>query len=59
MNLKSISSINEIILKGSSSKFNTTVSGVIIDSRNTKNRKKKFINIFKVDDGSQYINFFF
>ena len=59
MNLKSISSINEIILKGSSSKFNTTVSGVIIDSRTQKIGKNKFINIFKVDDGSQYINISF
>ena len=59
MNLKSISSINEIILKGSSSKFNTTVSGVIIDSRAQKIGKNKFINIFKVDDGSQYINISF
>ena len=59
MNLKDISEISKIITAGSVDKLNTTISGVIIDSRSQKIGKNKFINIFKVDDGNGHINISF
>ena len=59
MKLKNISELNNIIINSTLSKFNTTVSGVILDSRSQKIGKNKYINIFKVDDGNQYINISF
>ena len=56
MNLKNILSINNYIIDNSISKLNTTISGVIIDSRIQKIGKNKYLNIFKVDDGSGFIN---
>ena len=56
MNLKSLQDINNLILAGSNSKFNSTIAGVIIDSRSQKISKNKFITIYKVDDGTQQIN---
>ena len=59
MKLKKISELNNTIINNTSSKITTTVSGVILDSRSQKIGKSKYINIFKVDDGSQYINISF
>ena len=59
MNLKNISEISKIITTNSQEKVNTTISGVIIDSRSQKIGKNKFINIFKVDDGNGHINISF
>ena len=56
MNLKNILSINNYIIDNSITKLNTTISGVIIDSRIQKIGKNKYLNIFKVDDGSGFIN---
>jgi len=56
MNLKNILSINNYIIDNSIAKLNTTISGVIIDSRIQKIGKNKYLNIFKVDDGSGFIN---
>jgi DNA polymerase-3 subunit alpha len=56
MKLKSLMEINNQILNSSISKFNSIISGVIIDSRSQKISKNKFITIYKVDDGSQQIN---
>ena len=56
MKLKSLMEINNSILNSANSKFNSIVSGVIIDSRSQKISKNKFITIYKVDDGSQQIN---
>tara|TARA_B100001109_G_scaffold111132_1_gene90718 strand:+ start:11163 stop:14594 length:3432 start_codon:yes stop_codon:yes gene_type:complete len=59
MNLKTLSQINNLILSNSNNKFNSTISGVIIDSRSQKIGKNKFITIYKVDDGTQQINISF
>jgi len=59
MNLKSLLEINNLILNNSNNKFNSTISGVIIDSRSQKIGKNKFITIYKVDDGTQQINISF
>jgi DNA polymerase-3 subunit alpha len=59
MKLKSLMEINNAILNSSNSKFNSIISGVIIDSRSQKISKNKFITIYKVDDGSQQINISF
>jgi len=59
MNLKSLLEINNIIINNSKNKFNSTISGVIIDSRSQRIGKNKFITIYKVDDGSQQINISF
>jgi DNA polymerase-3 subunit alpha len=59
MKLKSLMEINNSILNSANSKFNSIVSGVIIDSRSQKISKNKFITIYKVDDGSQQINISF
>ena len=59
MNLKTISEVNNLILNNSDNKFNSTISGVIIDSRSQKIGKNKFITIYKVDDGTQQINISF
>ena len=56
MKLKSLMEINNTILNSSKPKFNSIISGVIIDSRYQKISKNKFITIYKVDDGSQQIN---
>ncbi len=56
MKLKSLIEINNSILNSENSKFNSIISGVIIDSRSQKISKNKFITIYKVDDGSQQIN---
>jgi DNA polymerase-3 subunit alpha len=56
MKLKSLMEINNSILNSANSKFNSIISGVIIDSRSQKISKNKFITIYKVDDGSQQIN---
>ena len=56
MKLKNLLEINNLILNNSATKFNSTISGVIIDSRSQKIGKNKFITIYKVDDGSQQIN---
>ena len=56
MNIKNILSINNYIIDNSITKLNTTISGVIIDSRIQKIGKNKYLNIFKVDDGSGFIN---
>ena len=56
MKLKSLMEINNTILNSANSKFNSIISGVIIDSRSQKISKNKFITIYKVDDGSQQIN---
>ena len=58
MKLKDILQINDNIINNSITKMTTTVSGVILDSRSQKIGKNKYINIFKVDDGSQCINIF-
>jgi DNA polymerase-3 subunit alpha len=59
MNLKNISNINALIINSSTSKFNSTIAGVIIDSRSQKISKNKFITIYKVDDGTHQINISF
>ena len=59
MKLKSLNDINNMILNDSNNKFNSTISGVIIDSRSQKIGKNKFITIYKVDDGTQQINISF
>ena len=59
MKLKDISQVNNNIISNSITKMVTTVSGVILDSRSQKIGKNKYINIFKVDDGSQCINISF
>ena len=59
MNLKNILQVNNNILNNTQIKMTTTVSGVILDSRSQKIGKNKYINIFKVDDGSQCINISF
>ena len=59
MKLKSLLEINNFILNNSSNKLNTTISGIIIDSRSQKIGKNKFITIYKVDDGTQQINISF
>ena len=59
MKLKDILQINDNIINNSITKMTTTVSGVILDSRSQKIGKNKYINIFKVDDGSQCINISF
>ena len=59
MKLKKISHLNDSIINNALSKINTTVSGIILDSRSQKIGKNKYINIFKVDDGSQCINISF
>ena len=59
MKLKDILQINDNIINNSVAKMTTTVSGVILDSRSQKIGKNKYINIFKVDDGSQCINISF
>ena len=59
MKLKKISNLNDSIINNGLSKINTTVSGIILDSRSQKIGKNKYINIFKVDDGSQCINISF
>ncbi len=59
MKLKSVFEINNLILNNSNSKFNSTIAGVIIDSRSQKIGKSKFITIYKVDDGTQQINISF
>jgi len=56
MKLRSLIDINNSILSTPKSKFNSIVSGVIIDSRSQKISKNKFITIYKVDDGTQQIN---
>lgn len=59
MNLKNISIINSSIINSSSSKFNSIVAGIIIDSRSQKISKNKFITIYKVDDSTHQINISF
>jgi DNA polymerase-3 subunit alpha len=59
MNLKNISNINTLLINSSASKFNSTISGIIIDSRSQKISKNKFITIYKVDDGTHQINISF
>ena len=59
MNLKTLLEINNLILNNSGNKFNSTISGVIIDSRSQKIGKNKYITIYKVDDGTQQINISF
>jgi len=59
MNLKNISNINALLINSSSLKFNSTISGIIIDSRSQKISKNKFITIYKVDDGTHQINISF
>tara|TARA_B100001741_G_C16207181_1_gene438550 strand:- start:19 stop:618 length:600 start_codon:yes stop_codon:yes gene_type:complete len=59
MKLKNILDINNLILQDKTTKINTTIAGVIVDSRTQKINKNKYINIFKVDDGNQYINISF
>ena len=56
MRLKTISDLNSTLINNTLTKINTTVAGVILDSRSQKIGKNKYINIFKVDDGSRYIN---
>ena len=56
MKLKSLMEVNNLLLNSSNSKFNSIISGVIIDSRSQKISKNKFITIYRVDDGSQQIN---
>ena len=51
--------MNKIIINNGTTKLNTTIAGVILDSRSQKIGKNKYINIFKVDDGSQCINISF
>ena len=59
MKLKKISELSNTLTNNISTKITTTVSGVILDSRSQKIGKSKYINIFKVDDGSQHINISF
>ena len=59
MKLKNILDINNLILQDKTTKINTTIAGVIVDSRTQKINKNKYINIFKVDDGNQYMNISF
>ncbi len=59
MKLKSLMEINNLIYSTNGSKFNSIISGVIIDSRSQKISKNKFITIYKVDDGTQQINISF
>ena len=59
MKLKDILQVNNNIINNSLTKMTTTVSGIILDSRSQKIGKNKYINIFKVDDGSQCINISF
>ena len=59
MKLKDILQVNNNIINNTLTKITTTVSGVILDSRSQKIGKNKYINIFKVDDGSQCINISF
>ena len=59
MKLKDILEVNNNIINNSLTKMTTTVSGVILDSRSQRIGKNKYINIFKVDDGSQCINISF
>ena len=56
MKLKDISQVNNNLINNNLTKIATTLSGVILDSRSQKIGKNKYINIFKVDDGSQFIN---
>ena len=56
MKIISLMEINTTILNSSNPKFNSIISGVIVDSRSQKISKNKFITIYKVDDGSQQIN---
>ena len=56
MNIKNILSIDNYIINNSITKLNTTISGVIIDSRIQRIGKNKYLNIFNVDDGSGFIN---
>ena len=56
MKLKSLIDINNSIAISPNSKFNSIISGVIIDTRSQKISKNKFITIYKVDDGTQQIN---
>ena len=56
MKLKDISQVNNNLINNNLTKITTTLSGVILDSRSQKIGKNKYINIFKVDDGSQFIN---
>tara|TARA_Y100000022_G_scaffold199620_1_gene212537 strand:- start:2270 stop:3694 length:1425 start_codon:yes stop_codon:yes gene_type:complete len=59
MKLKKISDLHNTIVNNTLTKFNTTIAGIILDSRSQRIGKNKYINIFKVDDGSQYINISF
>ncbi len=59
MNLKNILDVNNSIINNGTTKLTTTIAGVILDSRSQKIGKNKYINIFKVDDGSQCINISF
>jgi DNA polymerase-3 subunit alpha len=59
MKLKSLIDINNSIVTSPNSKFNSIISGVIIDTRSQKISKNKFITIYKVDDGTQQINISF
>ena len=59
MKLKSLIDINNSIVISPNSKFNSIISGVIIDTRSQKISKNKFITIYKVDDGTQQINISF
>ena len=56
MKLKDISQVNNNLINNNLAKITATLSGVILDSRSQKIGKNKYINIFKVDDGSQFIN---
>ena len=56
MKLKSLNEINNSIVNTPKLKFNSIISGVIIDTRSQKISKNKFITIYKVDDSSQQIN---
>ena len=59
MKLKSLNEINNSIVNTPKLKFNSIISGVIIDTRSQKISKNKFITIYKVDDSSQQINISF
>ena len=59
MKLKDILQVKNYIVNNTLTKITTTISGVILDSRSQKIGKNKYINIFKVDDGSQCINISF
>ena len=59
MKLKSLIEINNSIVNTPKLKFNSIISGVIIDTRSQKISKNKFITIYKVDDSSQQINISF